>query len=319
MGEIGGSMALALAESGLEAHTSGYDREKKAARFSQEAGAIDRIVLNPYKAAAGADLIVITQPPADTDEFLEDIAGELRPGTIVLDCSGLSSARLRWALSNFESARYYLAALPILRPDYLHRLERDYRLASPDLFQDSSLALVVPAETPEAVVSLSVNLAETFGSAPFFLDASEMDAVTSLTGTLPSLLGIGLLRLAHKSPSWPDVQRLAGRTFAASTHSPGQIDAKDLTRSLLENQPSLLVHLDQLMEELHQLRSMIEGEDEERLQSELRETLNAYKEWISRRSRANWHGEAMAPKETERTGLIGDLLGINPLMRRKKG
>lgn len=318
LGEIGASMALALAESGVEAQIIGYDPEKRAARALQETGALHRMVLNPYKAARSADFIVITLPRAEAGEYLEDIADELKPGTVVLDCSALSSSRLRWAQDHLAQDRHYLAAFPILRPDLLHDLERGYGAAQPSLFQDSSLALVIPPEAPEVVVNSAVNFADTIGSVPFFLDASEMDAVTSLIDTVPSLLGIALLRLAHNSPSWPDVQRLAGRPFAAATHPPGRFRAKALAQTWIDNRESLALHLDYLIRDLQRLKSWVEQDEEEALAAELDESLKAYSRWLSRRSRSDWRGEAMAPAEANRTGLIGDLLGFDPLRRRKK-
>ncbi|MGA9533488.1 MAG: prephenate dehydrogenase/arogenate dehydrogenase family protein [Anaerolineales bacterium] len=309
--EIGTSLAMALAEASVDATRIGYDRDKQAARAAQASGAIDKLVLNPYKAARTADMVILTLPAADADQFLEDVAGNLKPKGAILDCSPLKASSFHWAAEHIPDA-YYLGAIPVVRFDVLHQLETSYEDARPDLFTDSQFALVVPADLPERILNITINVADAIGAQPFFLDAAEMDAVTSLIDTAPAALGLALLRTASGSRGWPDIQRLAGRPFAAGAYHAGQQEAAHLSKKLLANSQSLSVHLGAISDELETLRGLLADGDEEGLTEYVGDALAAHDKWLAKRERADWEGDELSKAKISGVGMIGNLFGFDP-------
>ncbi|MDX1600690.1 MAG: prephenate dehydrogenase/arogenate dehydrogenase family protein, partial [Anaerolineales bacterium] len=187
--EQGASLAMALAQASVDTMHVGYDRNREASRAAQEAEAVEKVVIDPFKAAETADLVIISLSSDEAEAMLKDIEPRLKPDSVVLDCSHLSASTLRWATDNLGPDRHYLGAMPVIRPEMLHEIQADYRDAHANMYEDSLLALVVPTETPEPAVNMALNIAEAIGSSPFFVDPAEMEAVTTLIETLPTLLG----------------------------------------------------------------------------------------------------------------------------------
>jgi prephenate dehydrogenase len=316
--EIGTSLAMALAQASVDANRIGYDRDKQAGRAAQAAGAIDKLVLNPYKAARSADLVILTLPAADADQYLEDVADNIKAEGAILDCSPLKASSFRWAAEHLKDA-YYLGVIPVIRFDALHQLQTDYQDARADLFTDSQLALVVPADVPERILNITINIVDAIGAQPFFLDAAEMEAVTSLIDTVPAALGLALLRTASGSRGWPDVQRLAGRPFATGAYHAGQQQAAHLSKKLLDNSQSLSVHLEAISQELETLRGLLTDGDEDHLAEYVSQALVAHERWLARRERADWEGDELARAKISGGSLIGNLFGFDPNRGKRNG
>ena len=314
--ETGASLAMALAEAKVDAECIGYDRDKQAARASQESGAVGRLVINPYKAARTADVILLTGSPAEADKFLDDVVGNLKPGAAIIDCSPLRASRFRWATDELGERAHYLAAIPVTGVDALYDLKTDYTNARSDLFHNSQLALVIPVSTPEQIVNITVNLAQAIGSEPFFLDQAEVEAVTTLLDTLPALLGACLLRMAAAARGWPDIQRIAGRPFATTTHHAGEQDSAQLSRQLVDNRQSLIAHVDGLIAELSEFRRLMDEDEADAIEERLEVALAAHETWLAKRRRADWRGDEIARGKISSTGVIGNLFGFDPSRKR---
>lgn len=307
--EQGASLAMALSDAPAETIRLGYDRDKDVARAAEEAGALEKVVSRPGRAAKSADLVVINLSSTEAQDILEDIGPELKQGAAVLDCSPMSSATFRWATENLPPERHYIGALPVVRHDSLHQLDSAHEDARSDLYHGSQLALVIPAETPEPVVNIVLNFARTIGSQPFFLDPAEMDAVTSLIDTVPTILGVVLLLLATDSGGWPDIQRVAGRPFAAVTHSTAEKQAERLSRKLIDNQESLIVHLEAILAQLRELKDMLTESDHQQLEARLARAIRARQEWLTNRKHDEWEAEELTASDLNSFGLLGNLFG----------
>lgn len=313
--ELGASLALALSQASVDTNHVGYDRSKDAARAAQNAGAVDKVVLDPFKAAHKADLVILALASGDAEAMLKDLHPHLKEGAALLDCSPLNSATMRWANENMEPNRHYIGAIPVLRHGVLHQLENDYQDARADLFEGSQLGLVIQPDTPESILNMSLNIAQAIGSDPFFLDAAETDAVASLIDTLPTTMGAALLMIASDSRGWTDIQRVAGRPFAASTYPAAGHDAAKLTDRLLDNQQSLVIHIDALIEKLQELQDMLAEGEREALEGRLGSALESRLDWLARREHGDWEAQAIAQSKVSSTGFLGNLFGITPRRR----
>lgn len=315
--EQGASIALALAEANVDAARLGFDPDKEAARAAVDSGAIAERVSNPYKAARSADVILVTLPAAEADEFREDVADNLKEGALLIDCSPLKASSLRWASEHMERS-HYIGAVPVVQHSAMFDLDTSYRQARPDLYQNSLMGLVVPAETPERAINIAVNIAEAVGGKPFFIDASEMEAVTSLIDTLPAALSLALLQTAADSRGWPDIQRIAGREFMAGTYSLAGVEGETLAKKLIENRQSLAVHLDQIIDRLTQLRQTIEESEQENLTDWIRRAVKERESWLAKREQADWEAVERGRSHVSSTGMLGNLFGFDPNRRGKR-
>ena len=101
VGLIGGSFALALKKSGAVDEAVGVGRRRETLLRAAELGIIDSHTEHVAQAVAGADLVLIAAPVAQTPALLQAIAPHLQPDTVVTDagstdrCSCCGARRVR--------------------------------------------------------------------------------------------------------------------------------------------------------------------------------------------------------------------------------
>jgi prephenate dehydrogenase len=186
---------------------------------------------------------------------------------------------------------------------------------SADLFQGATFGLAIPPGTPEGAARVALNLSRSVGAEPFFMDAAEVDNVAATVDAVPALFGAALVRVATRSPSWHEVRRLAGRAFAALCGPVVSGSSESLPTELTLNRETVVPKLDEVLEELRQLRAMIAQGDEAGLADRLRAAHQAYETWIVERRNADWASEGMAAPAVAKVGMAERLFGT----RRPRG
>lgn len=307
----GTSLAMALKQSSVDVRMQGYDRDKSASRAAQESGAIDRIVLNPFKAAEGADLIVITLPATEAFAYLKDLVPHLKEEAVILDGSMLQSSSLRWASENMAPDRSYIGFLPVVSYEVLLGLSPEAELAETGSYSGGLFGYVISPETSERAVNIAVNLADAVGASPFFIDPAEMDAVASIVDTLPAVLGLSLLLLAADSRAWNDIMRLSGRPFAGATDYTAEHDPELLRRKMLDNRESLVAHLSRLQEVLSGISQLLREQEGDDLEKLIETGLQARGRWLAAREKGDWRAFELGKQAVDTTGFLGSLFGID--------
>lgn len=305
----GASLALAMADAGIEATHVGYDADQEAARALQKAGALDRLVLNPYKAARTTDVIVLSGDSSQADEFLRAVVDDLKDGVTILDCTALKAAIASWAADRQRSIAY-VGLVPVLPVEALHDLDSSYARARGDLFRDSPMGIVLPPNLPQETSSFAVGLVEAIGGQPFFIDAAELDALTSMGEDVPATFATALLASAAQSVAWPSLERIAGRALVAATQPLASGEAADLSARLLANRHSLGIHLREIIEKLEELRQAIEREDESALTTQIERAIEARRKWLAKRARADWRSEELGQTDPPASTPWGRIIDV---------
>lgn len=89
LGQIGGSLALALKEYGAAEHITGYDLDPQYAQLILEHNGIDSIATNIGDAVAGADVTILCTPVSTYGTLMQQIAEHLKPGSILTDVGSI--------------------------------------------------------------------------------------------------------------------------------------------------------------------------------------------------------------------------------------
>ena len=315
--EIGASIGLALAQTGVEGSRTGYDADAQVARGARKAGAVNRLALNLGRSCRSADLVILAVPSCDVLPYLEAIGPGLKPGALVLDTSSLKSAAIGWAAEHLPEGCSYVGAVPVVNPTALHVGAPGLGKPRADLFQGGLMAMVIPAKTPEAAVELALSVARQLGAAPFFIDPAEVDAVMATVEGLPALLAVALMRVAVQTPGWREARRIAGRQFANLAIVGALQSPQDLQASLGLNRNNVLARVDSAIEELQSLRTMIAQEEAENLKASLAEAVEAHDAWLAAREQADWGREELGKVELPEGGMFDRLLGIGGNLRPK--
>ncbi len=212
LGFIGGSIGLALRESGEELRVVGHDREPSRARQARGLGAIDRAEWNLIRACEEADVVVLALSPEGLRDTLEAIATELKPGCLVTDTATVKGAVMRWAEELLPPQVSFVGGDPIVQSP-----GQGLEGARADLFQGRLYCLTPAVNVPPEAVQQAAGLVQLLGAEPYFLDAEEHDGLRAAVEHLPAMLTALLLREVERSPAPREMRRLRGQLLSQAS------------------------------------------------------------------------------------------------------
>ncbi|HSQ40138.1 MAG TPA: prephenate dehydrogenase/arogenate dehydrogenase family protein, partial [Anaerolineales bacterium] len=116
LGQMGGSIGLALAAHKEKIQRVGHDKDADAARAAQKAGAVDTVQFNLPASVEQADIVILSLPLNEVRDTLNFIRADLKEGAVVLDISPSRRQAEAWARETLPSGRYYLGLIPAINP-----------------------------------------------------------------------------------------------------------------------------------------------------------------------------------------------------------
>jgi prephenate dehydrogenase len=302
LGRLGGSIPLRLAGRG-DLRLTGYDSDPGTAKKAQSQGTLHKAHWNLINSVDGADLVVLALPYSEQRDTIKLIAGDLRPGSVLVALGPLLGPPLAWAVESFGglTERHFVAAHPALNPAALHTGDIGPAAARADLF-DKGLWALAPAPNcaPEGL-RLAADLARLLGASPYFVDPNEHDGLAAAAENLPALMAWALMRAAAASPGWPETRKLADRSFATAIAA--LIDAE--APALRANRENLMRYLDAALAELGQMRGWLERDDGPSLEAALTDAAVLRAVWVHDRGEGKWESIGDAAD----LPTAGDVLG----------
>jgi monofunctional chorismate mutase len=207
LGQIGGSLGLALARTGSWTRV-GFDADPEALALARDAAAIDEAAGSLAAACARADVAVIAVPVDALPAAIDAAAAALPRGAVLMDTGG-ARAPVSAALDR-AAARGVLAVggHPIAGNE-----GHGFAAARAGLFEGAPFALcAVGGDVP----ALARRLVADLGARAVEVDAASHDRALARTSHLPYLLACALrdvgeafARLGLSGPGFRDMTRLA--------------------------------------------------------------------------------------------------------------
>ena len=306
------SIALALGETKGEVVRTGFDPDRQAAKNALELGAVEVTVSKPWKNIQNADLVFLALPAELQNDFYELVADELSDHAIILDTSLVKKTSRALVQKYFKEDARVVGITPIVG---IQALEDPIGTLAPsrDFFAGGLCAITTSPDATEDALALAINLAGVLGTTPFFIDIDEHDAAISAVVDLPQLLELLCVNTNSRSPSWRELQRMAGAQFALSSTGLVHMHPKERGHLWFSNKDKILDRLAATMKELDALTTMFQDEDEERLVQYIEEALSAREAWLQTREKGDLEEQAAAPVgASERGNLITNLFGFSP-------
>jgi len=289
LGQIGSSIGLALKARGASVTIVGHDKEPRAAKAAQKAGAVDSWKYNLPDSVREARIVVLALPFADVRETLEVIAPDLQEGTLVLDTVPSKGTVAAWSNELVPQGRFYVGLFPAIHPDRLHGIDHGTAAASADLFERGVMAVTAPYGTPENVFKLTTDFISLLGSLPLLMDTTEADGLLGKVQILPQLAAAALLDATLDQPGWQEAKKLAGRPYASVTSGLAyHDDVVSLRDASLENRETMVRLLNSYITSLIQIRDEIEDGDRDALGTRLENAWNGRIRWFEERTEAEW-------------------------------
>ena len=238
LGQIGGSVGLALARGGGWLRT-GFDRDANSLERALREGAIDRAARSIEEACADAELAVIATPADALAASIGAAAEALPPGAALLDTG--SARRTVTPALRAAAARgiHGVGGHPLAGSE-----GRGFDSARAGMFEGASFALCpLEAGVPEIVHALLAAL----GAAALIVDPGEHDHALARSSHLPYLLACALDDVASDARS-------------RGLHGPALLDMTRVARS----DPRVAegycrANLDQVRAAWHELAASLEA------------------------------------------------------------
>ena len=312
LGQVGGSIGLALAQYKNNIFVLGHDKEMAVERAAQKKGAVEKTEHNLPRAVQDAKMIILALPVHQVRETLEFIAPDLMDGAIVVDTSPIKSEVAKWVKEILPAGCFYVGLIPTIGSEFLHDRETGLDSARADLFSKSIFMLDAPVGATSETVQLVMDLVRLLGATALLTDIIESDGVMASVHLLPQLVSAALLNATVDQPGWQEGRKLAGRAYVAATSGFAVQDDPDALRMLsLHNRENVIRSLDVMIASLRALRDDIEKGDDDAVKARLQAAHESREAWLNERTLANWDGmrnESEKPASlSERlfSGLLG--------------
>ena len=260
-GLIGASLGMALRELAAVAEVIGFDADPEGLDVALHRGAIDHAAADLVDAVSDVDVVVLAVPPSAIPATAQQIAGHLRPGTILTDVGSVK--------------RDVVAAMEAAAPSGVHVVgghpmagshEHGAAHAVKDLFVGATWLLTPTPRTDAAAMQLVNSLLEAIGARVVIVETEAHDLLVAVVSHLPQLTATTLMSLAAERARRQDARLLllAGGGFRDATRVAASNPQMwlDICR---ENRDAIVAVLDEYAARIGQLRMMLFEGDEDRL------------------------------------------------------
>ncbi|WP_292936456.1 prephenate dehydrogenase/arogenate dehydrogenase family protein [Noviherbaspirillum sp.] len=275
IGLIGGSFALALRKAGAVQHVAGVGRSLAPLMRAKELGIIDTACTSVEEAVAGADLILVAAPVAQTEAILASIAPWLEPGTVVTDAGSTKTdvvAAARKALG--KKIAQFVPGHPIAG-----REQNGPDAAIVDLYVGKKTVITALPENTESDIARVAEAWQRCGSIIHRLTPQEHDRVFAAVSHLPHLLAYALVDDIAKKPHADLLFQYAASGFRDFTRIAGS--SPEMWRDIsLANHTALLGELDAYMERLKELRGLLAERNSKGIEAVYANAQHARQNWI---------------------------------------
>ncbi|WP_284076703.1 prephenate dehydrogenase [Herbaspirillum aquaticum] len=276
VGLIGGSFALALRRAGQAAHIVGVGRSLASLERARALGIIDAIATDAAAAVAGADLILVAAPVAQTEAILASIKPHLDARAIVSDAGSTKSdvvAAARKALG--ERIAQFVPAHPIAG-----REKHGPEAALAELYEGKKVVITALPENSETDVETVAAAWRACGAIIHRLSPQEHDAVFASVSHLPHVLAFALVDDIAAKPHAETLFQYAASGFRDFTRIAASSPEmwRDIT---LANRDALLTEVDAYLAQLQGIRAMIADSDGAGLEKIYASAQHARQQWAA--------------------------------------
>jgi len=275
VGLIGGSFALGLKAAHAARSIVGLERSPQALARALELGIVDAVATDPRDALAGADLVLLAAPVAQTAGILAQLLPWLDEHTIVTDAGSTKSdvvAAARAVLG--ERVKQFVPGHPIAG-----RETNGPDAAIAELYRGKKVVLTALPENDGAVVARVADAWRRCGAIIHMLSPREHDRVFAAVSHLPHLLAYALVDDIANKPHAELLFQYAASGFRDFTRIAAS--SAEMWRDIsLANREALLGELDAYMGQLTILRARLAAADGPGLEAVYANAQRARGAWI---------------------------------------
>lgn len=254
LGQIGGSMALAIGDRRLVSEVVGYDIDQATIATALERQVVDSRLPDLDSNLRRFDLVIIATPIRSVIPVIQLIKPFLATETIVLDVAGtkaeITEAAAKLSIPNF------IGGHPMAGTE-----RSGLEAARGDLFEAATFVLCPPDSADREATAALADFISRIGARPLILKPDQHDRLVALTSHLPYALSLALATVAGTAQSRDDqIARLLAGSFRDATRVAAS-DADLTVDMFLTNRSRLDTVLEGMIAQLQLLRTILDRAD----------------------------------------------------------
>ena len=275
VGLIGGSFALALKKAGCVRHVVGVGRSRANLDSAVSLGVIDEAAEDAAHAVGDADLVLIATPVGQMPEVMAQIAPRLSERTLVTDGGSTKQdviAHARRFLG--RHVERFVPAHPIAGTE-----KSGATAAFAELYRDRNVILAPQADTRAEAVQRVRSAWEACGARVIELGAREHDEIFAAVSHLPHVVAFALVSMLAKRSDAATLLGFSGGGLRDTVRIAGS--SPEMWRDIcMANRESLVVLLDDYVQELERARAAIASGDGNALEGMFERARSARRRWL---------------------------------------
>ena len=280
VGLIGGSAALALKQANAVRHVVGVGRSLDNLQAALDLGVIDEAQSDVAAALQDADIVLIATPVAQTPKILEAILPHLAAHTVITDAGSTKSditeyveAAALGAANPQQFLSQFVGGHPIAGAE-----KSGVTAAKADLFVGKNVVLTPNQQTSAEALEKVRQMWLGTGAKVTQMTAAEHDQTFAAVSHLPHLLAFALVDDLASRPNAKQLFDFAASGFRDFTRIAAS--SPEMWRDIsLANRSALLDEIDAFQKELLLLKTLLDTQDEQGLQSLFERASHARQQW----------------------------------------
>lgn len=280
VGLIGGSAALALKQANAVRHVVGVGRSLDNLQAALDLDVIDEAQSDVAAAVQDADIVLIATPVAQTPKILEAILPHLAAHTVITDAGSTKSditeyveAAALGAANPQQFLSQFVGGHPIAGAE-----KSGVTAAKADLFVGKNVVLTPNQQTSAEALEKVRQMWLGTGAKVTQMTAAEHDQTFAAVSHLPHLLAFALVDDLASRPNAKQLFDFAASGFRDFTRIAAS--SPEMWRDIsLANRNALLDEIDAFQKELLLLKTLLDTQDEQGLQSLFERASHARQQW----------------------------------------
>ncbi len=263
LGLMGASLCMDLVQGKLCREVRGVARRAETALSAFFENAVDQATTDLHTGVAGADIVILATPVRTIVDLLAQVGPLLWPGTVVMDM-GSTKGDICAAMEHLPQHVQAIGGHPMTGKE-----TAGFESAETGLYQGATWVLTPLPHTDQETIDLSLELVTAVGAKPLVLAPGRHDRLVAAISHLPFLLASALVHTVDQTGADdPTVWRLAAGGFR-DTSRVAASDTRMFMDILMTNREAVLVQLDILDEQLHEIHDLLAEDNEAGLRAKL--------------------------------------------------
>ena len=183
LGLIGGSLALALKQSGFKGEITGIGRREDNLIRAKEMGMIDTFSTNHADGVNNADLVVLASPVGQFEEIANNIKNNLKTGSIVTDVGSVKTNIVKKLDTIMPQGVSFVGAHPIAGKEC-----SGIDASNGELFRNAKCIITPSPSSAVHAIEEVIGLWESVGAVILHMSPEEHDLIFAAVSHLPHVI-----------------------------------------------------------------------------------------------------------------------------------